>query len=149
MHVGTGLYGYGAYGYREDDNKLLLPLGAGTRKKDEFFYVQAGIEQAFTPLGKTTIFGEYYEGKYGVSVNTGAGSPTSSTLRTDANLGLGSIASTDISYFGIGLNQNIAAAAMDIYGSYRNYNFDVKDVTGRKAQVEDLQTFVMGARIQF
>ena len=78
------------------------------------------------------------------------GAGTNSTARTLGLAGFaGVINSTDVSAWGVGFNQNIAAAAMDIYVSYRNYDFEVKDVAGNKALVNDLQTVVMGARIQF
>ena len=164
MHVPTGLFVSGAYGYKNDDfRQLLVPT---SKKKDDFYFIQAGIEQSFFPIGKSTLFGEYINGSYGASVNAGSNSAAATTpaagnvngagvnsqQRTIGGgllPGGGLINSTDISVWGVGFNQNIAAAAMDIYVSYRNYDFEVKDAAGNKALLNDLQTFVMGARIQF
>jgi hypothetical protein len=157
MHVPTGLYATGAYGYKEDDNRNFIARG----KKDDFYRIEAGIEQAFFPVGKSTLFGEYYEGTF-----RGAGTKQSCTDNgtggscagngaftaapvTDANLGIGSLAKTTVNYWGVGFNQNVAAAAMDVYVSYRNYSFDIKDAAANKANVNDIQTVLTGARIQF
>ena len=152
MHVPTGLYGFGAYGYHNDDNRnFIAPL---SKKRDEFYYIQGGIEQAFFPIGKSTFFGEYYNGSYGASINAGSnqvnGQGTSSTARTLGLIGFaGTINSTNVDMWGVGFNQNIAAAAMDMYVDYRNYSFDIRDTVGNKAAVNDLQTLTAGARIQF
>jgi hypothetical protein len=155
MHVPTGLYVSGSYGTRTEDNRQALVAaavaGATTRKNDDWYYVQAGIEQAFFPLGKSTFFGEYFDGRFGAAVGT-----NSSAVVKDVNL-LGAtnvaITGTDATYWGVGFNQNVAAAAMDIYVSYRNYSFDVKGVTaanvGQVSTANDMQTVVMGAKIQF
>ena len=145
MHVPTGLYLSGSYGTRTEDFRVAV-LGPNSKNKDEFYYVQGGIEQAFFPLGKSTLFGEYFDGSFGGAINTNG---VVSAGRTDGGLGLVNIASSQVNYWGIGFNQNIAAAAMDIYVGYRNYSFDVKDVANTKAIVNDMQTVVMGAKIQF
>ena len=124
-------------------------------KKDEWYYIQGGIEQAFFPVGKSTFFGEYFDGKFGAAICNGtaangcAAASGTTVATSDAGLGLGKINSSEITYWGVGFNQNVAAAAMDIYVSYRNYGFDVKDITGKAAAVNDMQTVVMGAKIQF
>jgi hypothetical protein len=147
IHVPTGLFVTGAYGQKTDDNRKLV--NAGIKSKDEFFHVNAGIEQKFNALGKTTVYGEYFDGTYGtVTSVAGVGNP--STARSAATLGLaGFVASSDVTMWGLGANQFIDAAAMDIYVAYRNYSFDVTSTTGAKSQLEDIQTVVTGARIQF
>jgi hypothetical protein len=134
MHVPTGLFVTGAYGYREDDKRVTLAI-PGNRNKDEFWNIMAGVEQKFFPLGKTTIYGEYGEGTYGINA-----------VRT---LGALNVANSDVTVWGLGLNQAIDAAAMDLYVLYRNHEFDVTSTTGVKANLEDIQIVTMGARIQF
>ncbi|HEX5600245.1 MAG TPA: porin, partial [Hyphomicrobiaceae bacterium] len=78
MHVPTGLYLFGAYGFVKDENRrLLFALGTDgavpdADDRDEFWYVQAGIEKNFTGLGNTTIYGEFYKGDAGAGLNLGA-----------------------------------------------------------------------------
>ena len=147
LHVPTGLFATGAYGQKNDDVRTLIV--PDTKKKDEFFWVSGGIEQKFFPVGKSTFYGEYFEGKYGATV-TSAGA---ATAFNPVNLGVaaaaGNIASSNISFYGVGFNQSIDAAAMDIYVAYRNYDFDVKSTTGAKASLNDIQTVYTGAIIKF
>jgi hypothetical protein len=94
------------------------------------------------------LFGEYMQGDYGASINSAAN--LNSAVRSAASFGLaGNIAGVETEMFGIGFNQNVAAAAMDIYVSYRNYSVDVTSTTGAKSNLEDIQQVVTGARIQF
>jgi hypothetical protein len=152
MHVPTGLFIAGAYGYRIDDNRPNLdPMLSGSRRKDEFEFVQAGIEKKFAPLGATTLWGEVYRGQFGAAVdNSTVAAGGASAARSAVSLGLtGSVAATDISMWGLGVNQNIEAAALDLYVFYRSYGFDVTSSTGQKSSTNDLQMLTAGARLQF
>ena len=128
MHVATGLFVTGAYGRREDELRA-----ATLDKTDDFYMVQAGIEQAFFPLGKSTLFGSYQVGQNhnGTAVVSG-----------------NTITSAEYTNWGVGFNQNIAAAAMDLYVNYNNYSYDLK-AGAVDVPVNDFQTLVAGARIQF
>ena len=134
MHVPTGLYAHAAYGIRSDDN-----IGAPGDDESTQLYIQAGIEQKFFPLGKTTIFGEYQTWEIG-STNTAAmkGDPAAFTL---TNTG-----SREMTMWGIGLNQNIEAAAMDLYIRYNNFEPDDLDATTAE---ETFQSVIMGGKINF
>jgi predicted porin len=146
MHVPTGLFVTGAYGYREDSRRAALNI-AGNKSRDEVWSVMGGIEQKFFPLGKTTVYGEYLGGEYGVN-----GLQTFGANSQASSLGFGNvaqIASSEVSIWGIGFNQAIDAAAMDVYVAYRNTQVDVTSSAGAKANLQDFQTVLMGARIQF
>ena len=154
MHMPTGLYVTGNYGYREDNQRKLVAGLAGTKSKDEVYMVQAGIEQGFFPAGKSTMFGEYWQGNFGPAITTATiGAGTFSAGRALGLAGVsgiaGNVAATDILMWGVGFNQNFSAAALDLYVGYRNYSFDVKDVAGNKASLNDIQVLMTGARIQF
>ncbi len=74
----------------------------------------AGIEQKFWPIGKSTFFGEYIEGRYGQN-----------TIRSAVPLGaVGNVANSEVTVYGRGFNQQIEAGAMDFYMTYRNYEYD-------------------------
>jgi len=128
MHVATGLFVTGAYGRREDDLRA-----AGLDKTDDFYLIMGGIEQSFFPVGKTTLFGSYQEG----SNHNGTAVVSGNTITT-----------AEYSNWGLGFNQNIAAAVMDLYVNYNNYSYDLK-AGAVDVPVNDFQTVVMGARIQF
>jgi hypothetical protein len=127
MHVPTGLYFHGAFGWRQDDE---VPPGFDDDSTQ--LYLQAGIEQKWIPLGKTTIFGEYQRWDVGL---------------TQAGVVLG-IDSAEMDMWGIGLNQNIEAAAMDLYLSIRQYEPEATDVLG-EIEFEDFTTVMAGGIIKF
>ncbi|KUO56922.1 MAG: hypothetical protein APF80_11350 [Alphaproteobacteria bacterium BRH_c36] len=89
MHVATGLFATGSAGQRDD------PFRA---KEEEFWHVNAGIEQKWSSFGKSTLFGMVGE------------------FEDDND------ASTQ--YYGGGFVQKIDAAAMDLFISYRHYDAD-------------------------
>ena len=161
MHVPTGLYVSGSYGYIDDKNRKAI-YGANVKSKDEHWYVQAGIEQNWFCLGKTTVFGEYGLFNTGAGLNAQGGVPgsligTTASPNFGAGIqgGAGQLASSEVSVWGLGVNQEISAAAMDMYLSYRHFEADVNtsktgtSVGQTKAQVQDFQAVMMGAIIRF
>ncbi|MCB1529184.1 MAG: hypothetical protein KDJ45_15995, partial [Hyphomicrobiaceae bacterium] len=113
LHAPTGLFVEGGYGIRWDDN-----VPAAFDDNSTQWFVVAGIEQKFFALGKTTLFGEYQRWDIGL---TGAGLFDTSEMRA----------------WGLGINQQIDAAAMDLYIHYRNY--DAQSTTG--ATTTEYQNF--------
>ncbi len=120
MHVATGLYVHAAYGERSDDNVFI-----GDDKSSQF-YLQAGIERKWFPLGKTTLFGEYQSWEIGANNPAGA-------------------AGIDMTMWGIGFNQNIEAAAMDLYVRYNNFDADVPGINTE----ENFSSLMAGGKINF
>ena len=102
-----------------------------------FWYVTGGIQQKWSSLGATTIYGQYY-------------SSSDNSLFGGGNLGLGLIDEHDADYWGFGIVQSIDAVGMDLYAGYRKYEADVNAsfsplVTG----FDDVDTFVVGGVINF
>ncbi|MGD9671015.1 MAG: porin [Hyphomicrobiaceae bacterium] len=136
MHVPTGLFAEGGYGVRWDNN-----VAPGYDDSSTQWFVVAGIEQKFFPLGKTTIWGEYQRWDVGMT-QSGWNAPGSEDPYDSAKLRA----------WGFGINQQIDAAAMDIYLFYRNYDGsnrydDGEDVTNRN--YKSFQQITAGGRIQF
>ncbi|MEQ8824682.1 MAG: hypothetical protein RIC14_09935 [Filomicrobium sp.] len=141
-HTPSGLFATGAYGFREDDGKeaaLRAQNVANFDSDNEFYHFQVGIEQKWSSLGKTTVFGGYAERFAG----TPAGS-TGGTFEFDGS----TITNVDVEYFEIGANQQISAAAMDIYIHYKYYDADITTTAGA-VSTEEWQTVIGGARIKF
>ncbi len=64
LHEATGLFVSVGAGQKTDDVIGTTPLYAGVAGVDDkqaFWAIQAGIEKKFIDLGKTTIYGEYYD----------------------------------------------------------------------------------------
>ena len=146
MHVASGLFVTGSYGWRQDEarTRALAAAGLVGGDENEYYHIQAGIEQKWTSLGRTTIFGGYYDRDAGTPVSNSDGS-----LRTVSDgVVTGVILNTDVEIWELGLNQEIKAAAMDMYLHYKHYEADIT-TTGGNIATEDFQTVIGGARIKF
>ena len=142
----TGLYVHGAYGIKKD-NKRDEAYGFDVEDKDQFYYLQAGIERKLNALGKTTFWGEFRHDDIGAHAGK---------IAFDEVGGLGALmAGSEIEFWGIGANQAIDAAAMDMYIAYRNFSADVlTSPTGEKAgatrtEIQDFQQLLVGSIIRF
>lgn len=145
MHAPTGIYVNFGAGYMQDDVIGLDP-GAGAIRgagvvddRSEFYAIEAGIERKFVDLGKTTIFGQYYQND---------GGSQDRTFRVNG-VG-GDIVNSELQSFGLGVVQGIDAAAMHVYLTYRHYEGEVTagaDLT--KFELDNLDVVMGGAIIRF
>lgn len=133
QHIPTGLFVYGVYGQQNDPSEeQVQPDAQGT---DTTWLIQGGIEKAFVPLGKTTLYGEYR--------HDDAGS------RLTANFGGAYVHNSDIDFWSAGVIQGIDAAAMDIYAIYRHAAGDTTNANGATLELDDFDMVITGARIVF
>ncbi|MFM1814761.1 MAG: hypothetical protein RLZ98_1456 [Pseudomonadota bacterium] len=123
MHTPTGLFVSGSYGEMTDN---LRPATMAS-KKDVAWLVSAGIEQKWISLGKTTLYGTYYSGENNLNL---IGDEDASTT------------------WSIGINQQVSAAAMDLYLAYYNSQADLKQ-GGVELDTENFQAIITGAKIRF
>jgi Gram-negative porin len=128
MHAPTGLYVYGGYGATTLDLKA-TQIAANKDDQSEAWFIQAGIEQKFNSLGKTTLFGEYRNDTAGLS------------SKADAS---------DLDFWALGIVQNIDAAAMDLYVIYRNSEGEfIAPGAAAATSLDSLDMVIAGGRIQF
>ncbi|MEZ5850312.1 MAG: porin [Hyphomicrobiaceae bacterium] len=105
---------------------LFVNFAAGTRERDvagtdgDFWHLTGGIARNHFGIGNTVLFGEYGE-----------------------HSGLGSVGT--VNNWGIGVNQHIDAAAMEVFLTYKNFSYDGSDI----ATANDLSIVLGGARIKF
>lgn len=125
MHSPTGLFVTGAYGVRKDLQREL----AGGSEENTHWLVQAGIEQQWNPLGKTTLFGGYQN--------------------RDAGRNSAAADYVEVDMWELGLNQEVSAAAMNFYLHYKHYEADLTSAAGAHVPTEDFQTVIGGAMIKF
>ncbi len=146
LHVPSGLFLNGAYltlsynGVAASD-VINGSIANGNRPDTKFWYVAGGISQNWTGLGKTVLYGEYgnvTDGATGLASTT-VGNLNAGTFYTD----------TEVTFWGLGVVQNIDAAAMELYAAYRNYSADVRTNAAGNVPVEDFQMVMTGARIKF
>ena len=109
MHTPTGLFITASAGQTEK----------GNNDEETFYQIKGGIQQSWSPLGKTTLYGEYIEAE---TDDTGEGE-----------------------IYGFGIVQKVDAAAMELYAGFRHYEADLHSGVA----TEDFTTVVTGARIKF
>ncbi len=137
MHVATGLFINGHYGWRQDDK-----VPAGFEDTSTRWGIMGGIEKNFFGMGKTTLFGEYAQFDVGVT-NTFNGSVAGPTNVNGAVAG-------EASYWGIGVNQNIESAAMDLYIQYRSWgDLSTTDANGVVSSYDGIRMIYAGGKINF
>jgi hypothetical protein len=107
-HVPTGLFVYGAYS-KEFVNSTTGVLAFDNKPEGDQFYIKAGIRQRWTPLGHTIFYGEYGQNNDRMNV---------------ANFAAG-ITKSELQQYGVGVVQEVDAAAMSLWLSWRHYNADV------------------------
>lgn len=143
MHEATGLFvTFGAGQFIDENIEDDADFAAGTDVDDEstFYSFQAGIEQKWTPLGKTTLYGEYFRHEGGANDATG-----------DAAVGGAgnSLLNSEVTVIGGGVIQGIDAAAMAVYLTYRHYEAEATFENTGDADLEDLDVVMGGALIKF
>lgn len=121
LHVPSGLFA--DFGMTQRD------FDVSGAKDFQFWYVRGGIYQRFMPLGKTSIFGEYGESEDAFELSAAG-------IRNDGT------------YYGIGIQQQIDAAAMELYLGWRHFEADLDDNLGSISS-DDVDTVYTGARIKF
>jgi hypothetical protein len=122
LHVATGLYLTGAYVKQDNDVK--------GRDDTTMWYLNGGISKNWTGLGNTVLYGEY------ARVNN--------ALDNFGTSGATFIANTDSTVWGLGVVQNIDAAAMELFLAYKNFSADVPG-----QDIKDFDVVLGGARVKF
>ena len=147
MHVPSGLFLSGAFarlahdGTSPGDLNTFTGLGltAGAQRPDaKLWYLVGGISQNWFGMGKTAFYGEWSR------IDDGASGLT---------IGGDSLANTRVDMWGIGVVQNIDAAAMELFLSYRQYQASIDSLAGANlgtgANLNDMNIIMAGARIKF
>lgn len=137
LHKPTGLYVFAAYSGQEDNRKDIIATADDT---DTLWFVQAGIERKWLEFGKTTLYGQYQESDGGTNVSFDLNGAAAGTPR---------IQSSDINFWGLGVIQKVENAAMDLYVTYTHTEGDFRVSDGSKVNLEEFDSLITGARVQF
>jgi len=133
-HVPTGLFAYGAYGHLDENL-------AGVAS-NETYYIKGGIRQRWNPLGHTVLYGEYLRAENNGTVAFAAGADP---LVDDPSF----LGKSNVKVWGLGVVQEIDAAAMSIWVKYRHMDADLNDVDAGNIPTDAFQYVGMGALINF
>jgi hypothetical protein len=153
MHVPSGLFLQGDYlkatmAAQNPSNGTFGPDRDATR-----WNLQGGIAKNWFGLGNTVLFGEYGVSKdfkfaktaFASAGTCGATTPcTVDVINANVAYTLGGTKGDRLSYIGLGMVQNIDAAAMELYLDWRRY--DAKDGA---TKLDDIDVVVGGARVKF
>lgn len=149
LHSKSGLYANFAAGEIWDDNAHAV-FGPGVDDTYKFWAAEAGIQQKWNHLGKTTLFGQYYSYDGGAITQTVQGADPINSWGSTAR-----IASSEVDSWGLGVMQKIDAADMKLYALYRHYEFDLElrrnsdGAIQESNPLEDFQVLMTGAVINF
>jgi hypothetical protein len=134
-HIPTGLFAYGAYGHLDPDSQFVANDSANNT-----WYAKGGIRQRWTPLGHTVLYGEYLRAEN----NNSTGLVDLDGPVNAANTFTGE---SDVKVWGLGVVQEIDAAAMSVWVKYRHLS---ADTSGTNAFATDDFDYVgTGALINF
>jgi hypothetical protein len=128
MHIATGLFAQGSIIRYTRGNTVNGVTPAIADDSGTVWNVQAGISQNYFGIGKTNLYGEYGKATDMLSVFSTAFNGVDSDMR----------------YYGLGVVQNIDAAAMELYLGWRNYQLDAIGLDRG-----EINTVLGGARIKF
>lgn len=133
QHVPTGLFVYGAYSKEFVDSSTGVAAFDNKPEGDQW-YIKAGLRQRFTPLGHTVLYGEYGENDDRLSVDLFRAGATGSNLQQ----------------YGLGIVQEIDAAAMSVWVAWRHYEAEIDGtVNGAAVRLEEFDLVKLGALISF
>jgi hypothetical protein len=148
MHVATGLFVTGSGGSRELDGVSTVAGTAYAGPDLTYWHLIGGISQNFFGIGRTVLFGEYGESRGGLAQAAFLGVMAGHDTVTD----------NTVTYWGLGVTQNIDAAAMELFIAYKNFSLDATGFTGgfsvlnngnAAGGASDFQTVIVGTRINF
>jgi hypothetical protein len=147
LHVPSGLFAQGHYMAADFSQDTALSGYWGQNfafKKDaDQWLIQAGITKNWFGPGNTAIFGEYSK-----SNDWGAGNGVGRDFTTANFTPVFGVTATELTVYGIGITQNIDAAATELYLNYRHFSADITDELG-KVPTEDFDAVIAGARVKF
>jgi hypothetical protein len=136
QHVPTGLWGLFNYGHLDDN------FSAATVSATNTYYYKGGLRERWTPLGHTVLYGEYLQSN-DAKVSNG-------TTAADA-----AVNDNEFQMWGLGAVQEIDAAAMSLWVSYRHLSYDDGAVfatgaaAGQAIDYKDFQYVKFGGLINF
>ncbi len=157
IHNESGLFVQGQYNEMTRGHDLYTAAGGpsayATTPSDtaKQYLVQGGVAKNWFGLGRTSLYGEYSKTRNGFNTFglTGAGATLVNGVRTDNSIGVAYNGdNTTLKMWGLGVSQEIDAAAMQIFAGYRN-NSLTSDNCSAAGGCKDIGIFMAGSKIKF
>lgn len=140
LHQPTGLFANVHYGY-EDPDAANIPEG-------DHLYVKAGIRSKLNSWGSTVFYGEYGLVNDGFNDISDLDPNTAGVQTLGTELGVGTVTGSESERYGVGIVQEIDAAAMALWIKWKHHEGEVEGTAGT-VDVEDLDIFAFGGAIFF
>ncbi len=151
LHVPSGLFAQGHYMAAEFKQNTALSgywgQNAANKKDADQWLIQAGITKNWFGPGNTALFGEYSKSNDWGAAN-GAGRDFAAPVGIGNVVAVNDVTSTELTVWGLGITQNIDAAATELYLNYRHFSADIK-AGGAGVPTEDFDAVIGGARVKF
>ena len=131
-HLASGLWVHATYGINSVDAG---PNHVQPTASDEItgLYVKGGLSQKYFALGQTHLYGEY-----------GRNEDAFESTQTINKVG---ILSTESTRWGVGVVQEIDAAAMSLWAKWRHHELDGNLANGTSFSADEVDMFLAGAVI--
>jgi hypothetical protein len=144
-HVPTGINATFSMGHLDDD--FHRPGFLKSPDDEIWYYGKVGVYREFFPIGQTALYLEYYNGSKAVEELFAAGSSSFAA-------GNVFIRGSDVEIKGIGIVQDIDAAAAHAYLMYREFSVDLDAINPANglaiaAPTAPFRAVVMGMRMEF
>lgn len=111
----------------------------------KYFYIKSGVYRKFLPIGRTSIYGEYY-----TAWDVGADINASTALFIEDQTVTADDFLERSHVVGVGIVQHVDSAAMELYAAYRRYwADDVTDYWTERDSDIQMDAVMTGARIKF
>ena len=172
MHIPSGLFAQGHYMAADYNNPGHVAngywgsVGGPTKKDAAFWLIQGGISKNWFGIGNTALYGEYGRATDWGAEDAGRNFPGTVAFNNPFNPAINSsqnftsvfgVVSTEVSVWGLGITQNVDAAASTLYLGYRNFSADigcpVNCLTGTgapsKLPTEDFHAVIGGMVVRF
>ena len=132
---------YAADGNEDNNNIALDPLGDGAGGEiqtpdTDHLYLKAGLRRKFNALGHTVMYAEW--ARYNDMLSPSLIDATNAVVSADS----------EVNRWGLGLVQEVDAAAMSLWLTYRNIEGEFT-IDGVQTDLDDLHMVKAGALINF
>ena len=157
IHTSSGLFAQGQYNEFTRGHDLFSTAGGAsvyngttipTKDTARQLQIQAGIAKNWFGIGRTSLYGEWARNTNGFNTHglTGNNGDALVSGVAGGNPYVGD--NTTLKMWGLGVNQAIDAAAMDVFAGYRNFSMTSDNCTAAGG-CKDIGIFVAGSRIKF
>jgi predicted porin len=146
LHVASGLYLTGTYVEARDR----LDASNNPASDTTLWYLQGGITKNWTGLGNTVIYGEYANIEDPLACSPNSDSSKSCLVYGGIDFA-DTITDSNATVWGVGIVQNIDAAAMELYLAYRRFTAEAtfEGWTDDTLKYNDADVVYAGGRIKF